>query len=72
MNILAAGAVLTDAWTVIPDSEARLAAAIQRTPAGRLVSADEVAYAAQFLCSEAAAGIVGHTLVINGGAGILV
>jgi NAD(P)-dependent dehydrogenase (short-subunit alcohol dehydrogenase family) len=71
VNILTAGAVLTDAWKAMPDSEARIAQTIQRTPAGRLVTAEEVAYGAQFLCSDAARGIVGHTLVIDGGSGIL-
>jgi enoyl-[acyl-carrier-protein] reductase (NADH) len=55
----------------MPESEARIAEIIRRTPAGRLVTADEVAFGAQFLCSEAAAGIVGHTLILDGGAGIM-
>jgi NAD(P)-dependent dehydrogenase (short-subunit alcohol dehydrogenase family) len=71
VNILTAGAVLTDAWKAMPNSEARLAEAIRRTPAGRLVTAEEVAYGAQFLCSDAASGIIGHTLVIDGGVGIM-
>ncbi len=71
VNILTAGAVLTDAWKAMPNSEARIAETIRRTPAGRLVTATEVAYAAQFLCSDASAGIVGHTLIIDGGSGIL-
>jgi enoyl-[acyl-carrier protein] reductase III len=71
VNILTAGAVLTDAWKAMPNSEARIAETIRRTPAGRLVTAEEVAYGAQFLCSDAAAGIIGHTLVIDGGTGIL-
>jgi NAD(P)-dependent dehydrogenase (short-subunit alcohol dehydrogenase family) len=71
VNILTAGAVLTDVWKALPNSEARLAEAIRRTPAGRLVTAEEVAYGAQFLCSDAAAGIIGHTLVIDGGTGIM-
>jgi NAD(P)-dependent dehydrogenase (short-subunit alcohol dehydrogenase family) len=71
VNILTAGAVLTDVWKALPNSEARIAETIRRTPAGRLVTAEEVAYAAQFLCSDAAAGIIGHTLVIDGGTGIL-
>jgi len=72
VNILTAGAVLTDAWKAMPNSEARIAETIRRTPGGRLVTADEVAYGAQFLCSDAAAGIIGHTLVIDGGTGIMV
>jgi enoyl-[acyl-carrier protein] reductase III len=71
VNILTAGAVLTDVWKALPNSEARIAETISRTPAGRLVTAEEVAYGAQFLCSDAAAGIIGHTLVIDGGIGIM-
>ncbi len=71
VNILTAGAVLTDAWKAMPNNEARIAETIHRTPAGRLVTAEEVAYGAQFLCSDAAAGIVGHTLVLDGGTGIM-
>jgi enoyl-[acyl-carrier protein] reductase I len=63
--------VLTDAWKAMPDSEARIAETIRRTPTGRLVTVEEVAYGVQFLCSDAAAGIVGHTLILDGGAGIL-
>jgi enoyl-[acyl-carrier protein] reductase III len=71
VNILSPGSVLTDAWKAMPDSERRIAETAARAPLGRLVTADEVAAAAQFLCSDAAEGIVGHTLVIDGGAGIV-
>jgi enoyl-[acyl-carrier protein] reductase III len=71
VNILTAGAVLTEVWKALPNSEARIAETILRTPAGRLVTADEVAYGAQFLCSDAASGIIGQTLVIDGGTGIV-
>ncbi len=71
VNILTVGAVLTDVWKAMPNSEARIAETIRRTPAGRLATAEEVAYGAQFLCSDAAAGIIGHTLVIDGGTGIM-
>jgi NAD(P)-dependent dehydrogenase (short-subunit alcohol dehydrogenase family) len=71
VNILTAGTVLTDVWKALPDAEARIANTIRRTPAGRLVTVDEVACAAQFLCSDAAAGIIGQTLVIDGGIGIM-
>ena len=72
VNVLRAGAVLTDAWKVLPDAENRLAEAIRRTPAGRLVTAGEVAYGAQFLFCDAASGMIGQTLVIDGGTGIMV
>src|SRR5208283_2210515 len=71
VNILTAGAVLTDAWKAMPNREERIAETVRRTPAGRLATAEEVAYGAQFLCSDAAAGIIGHTLVIDGGTGIM-
>ncbi|MGC2639239.1 MAG: SDR family oxidoreductase [Acidobacteriaceae bacterium] len=71
VNILTAGAVLTDAWKAMPDTERRLAETIRRTPSGRLVTAEEVAWAAQFLCSDASSGMIGQTLVIDGGAGVV-
>jgi enoyl-[acyl-carrier protein] reductase III len=70
VNALSPGTVLTDAWKVLPDSESRLAAAAARTPRGSLTTLDEVAAAAQFLASDAALGINGHTLVVDGGARI--
>lgn len=71
VNILTPGTVRTEAWDVLPDSERRLADAEARTPLGRLVTVDEVAYSAQFLCSDAASGVVGLSLVVDGGAEIV-
>ena len=71
VNILTAGAVLTDAWKAMPNSEQRIAETIRRTPAGRLVTPEEVACGVQFLCSDAASAVVGQTLILDGGAGIL-
>lgn len=71
VNILCPGAVRTDAWDALPDKEERLAENVSRTPIGRLVTPEEVACVAQFLCSDAASGVVGHTLTVDGGAGIL-
>jgi NAD(P)-dependent dehydrogenase (short-subunit alcohol dehydrogenase family) len=70
VNILSPGSVFTDAWKAMPENERRLAEAAARTPIGRLVSLEEIARAAQFLCSDASSGIVGHTLVVDGGARI--
>ena len=70
-NVLTPGAVATEAWRAIPDGEARLAAAAQRSPSGRLVSAEELALCAQFLCSPAAAGVNGQSLIVDGGTTIL-
>jgi enoyl-[acyl-carrier protein] reductase III len=71
VNILAPGAVITDAWDSMPDRERRLEAAGRRSPMKRLVTVEEVAFAAQFLCSDAASGISGDRLVVDGGAGIV-
>jgi len=71
VNILAPGSVETHAWDAFPDKERRLSEAASRTPIGRLVSLDEVASAAHFLCGQASQGIVGHTLVVDGGRHIM-
>lgn len=71
VNCLAPGTVLTEAWKTLPEAERRLDEARRRSPLGRLVTFDEVASTARFLCSEAAAGIVGQTLVVDGGARVL-
>jgi enoyl-[acyl-carrier protein] reductase III len=70
VNILAPGAVATDAWTSMPDADKRLQEIVKRTPIGRLIAAEEAAQAAQFLCSDASKAIIGHTLVVDGGAAL--
>ena len=58
-------------WAALPGKDERLADTVRRTPLGRTVSVDEIAQAAQFLCSRASNGIIGHTLVVDGGARIV-
>lgn len=67
VNILSPGSVLTDSWERLPHREERLSERIHRSPNKRLTTADEVAWAAHFLCSDASSGINGHTLVVDGG-----
>ncbi|HRD65451.1 MAG TPA: SDR family oxidoreductase [Candidatus Competibacter sp.] len=71
VNILSPGTVKTDAWNALPDADRRLREAISRSPIGRLVTVEEVALAAQFLACDASAGVIGHTLVVDGGARIV-
>ncbi len=71
VNILSPGSVLTDAWAAFPDRDERIAEAVRRAPMHRMVDLEEIAQAAQFLCSRAAGGIVGHTLVVDGGTRIV-
>jgi enoyl-[acyl-carrier protein] reductase III len=67
VNVLSPGTVLTEALQAFPDKDARVREALQRSPRGRLTTPQEVAYAAHFLCSDAAIGLNGHTLVVDGG-----
>lgn len=71
VNIISPGSVETEAWNAFPDREQRMADALRRAPLGRLVTTEEVAAVVQFLCSGAASGIVGQTLVVDGGNRIL-
>jgi enoyl-[acyl-carrier protein] reductase III len=70
VNSIAPGAVATEAWASMPDAQTRLTELAKRSPLGRLVTADEVAHAVQFLCSDASRTIVGQTLTVDGGAGL--
>ncbi|MBP1684871.1 MAG: short-chain dehydrogenase/reductase [Deltaproteobacteria bacterium] len=69
VNAICPGAIRTPALdrfiTDNPQIEARL---VGRYPIGRLGTPEEVAAAAVWLCSDAAAFITGHTLVMDGGA----
>jgi NAD(P)-dependent dehydrogenase (short-subunit alcohol dehydrogenase family) len=49
------------------EAEAR-AAILKSSPLGRLLSPDEVAAAVLYLCGDAAAGVNGQALVLDGGA----
>lgn len=70
VNVLSPGAALTDVWSVMPDASQRLEREAARSPRGRLNTLEEIALAAQFLASDASAGLIGHTLVVDGGARI--
>jgi enoyl-[acyl-carrier protein] reductase III len=71
VNGVSPGVVDTDALRHFPDRDGMLAEAASRTPAGRLVTPEDVAEVVEFLCSPAAEMIRGHVLAVDGGAGLL-
>ena len=67
VNVVSAGVVDTDALAYFPNREQLLANFAQRTPAGPVLTPDDVAGAVYLLCLPEAAMINGHTLVVDGG-----
>jgi enoyl-[acyl-carrier protein] reductase III len=67
VNAVAASAVQTEALKLYAGKQSATAAGWQMTPAGRMVSADDVASVVAFLCSEEAYMIRGQTIIIDGG-----
>jgi NAD(P)-dependent dehydrogenase (short-subunit alcohol dehydrogenase family) len=65
VNAIAPGAILTD--DLVRAGEAAQKGAAAATPVGRIGSPEEVADAAVYLSSPAAAFITGATLVLDGG-----
>lgn len=71
VNAVSAGTVDTDALKHFPNREQLLEEAARRTPAGRLVTPQDVANAVIFLCTDLATMIQGQTLIVDGGYSIL-
>lgn len=71
VNVLSAGVVDTDALKHFPNRDDILGHCRDVTPVGRLVTPDDVADVALFLCSPAAKMIHGQTIVVDGGYSIL-
>jgi enoyl-[acyl-carrier protein] reductase III len=66
VNAVSGGVVDTGALEHFPNREEMLRS-VERTPAGRLVEADDIAGAVSFLCSSDAAMLCGQTIVVDGG-----
>jgi enoyl-[acyl-carrier protein] reductase III len=66
VNAVSGGVVDTGALEHFPNREEMLRSA-ERTPAGRLVGADDIAGAVSFLCSNDAAMVCGQTIIVDGG-----
>jgi enoyl-[acyl-carrier protein] reductase III len=71
INAVSAGTVDTDALKHFPNREQLLQESARRTPAGRLITPQDVANVVVFLCSEHASMIHGQTIVVDGGYSIL-
>ncbi|MCI0423984.1 MAG: SDR family oxidoreductase [Acidobacteria bacterium] len=67
VNAVAPGLLETDTLSVWEDAEERVEAESDASPLRRLVRLEEVAHLVHFLCSPASEGIVGQTIVIDGG-----
>lgn len=66
-NCISPGVVLTGALDFFPRRDAMIAHAEQNTPAGRLVTPEDVGNVTAWLCSEEARMIVGQTIELDGG-----
>ncbi len=71
-NAINPGLVHTEALEHFPRKDAMLAHAKTNTPTGRLATPQNVAELAAWLCSDAAAQIVGQTIQIDGGYSLVV
>jgi enoyl-[acyl-carrier protein] reductase III len=70
VNAVSAGLVDTDAVKELPQRKLLMRVVRMRTPMRRITTAEDVAHAVLFLCSDAASMIQGHTLVVDGGLSI--
>lgn len=70
-NCISPGVVITGALDFFPSKTQIIEHATQRTPAPRLVTPEDVGELAAWLCSDAAAMIVGQTIEIDGGYSLL-
>jgi enoyl-[acyl-carrier protein] reductase III len=67
VNVVSAGVVDTDALAYFPNRDALLQDYARRTPAGPVLTPEDVADAIYLLCLPEARMINGHTLVVDGG-----
>jgi 3-oxoacyl-[acyl-carrier protein] reductase len=67
VNGIAPGFVATKMTEVTTANPARLEAALQRIPMGRLGTPQDMAGVALFLASPLAAYVIGHTVPVDGG-----
>jgi enoyl-[acyl-carrier protein] reductase III len=71
VNVVSGGAVDTDALKFFPNRAEILEDSLKRTPAGKLVTPEDMADAVLFLVSDLAKMIHGQTLIVDGGTSIV-
>lgn len=71
VNAVSGGVVDTDALIHFPNRAELLKDSAERTPAGRIVEADDLANAVMFLLSDQADMIRGQTIIVDGGISLL-
>ena len=71
VNAVSGGVVETRALEHFPNKDQMLAAAQTRTPAGRMVTPQDIAGAVSFLCSPESDMVRGQTLIVDGGYSLL-
>ena len=67
VNAIAPGYIATDNTQALQDDPARSKSILERIPAGRWGTPEDLAGAVIFLCSDAARYVHGHTLAVDGG-----
>ena len=70
-NCISPGVAITGALDFFPSKEAIIEHAQKHTPTGRLVTPEDVGTVVTWLCSDAAAMIVGQTIELDGGYSLL-
>ncbi|GMA64681.1 enoyl-[acyl-carrier-protein] reductase FabL [Alicyclobacillus fastidiosus] len=72
VNAISAGAVMTDALGHFPEMDQTLEAVEQKMPYHRMVTPDDIANLALFLCSKEAEMVRGQTVKLDGGITLLI
>ena len=67
VHAVSPGPILTRAASGIADFDELMATAQAKAPLQRLVTLEEIAQLSAFLCSDAASGMTGQTIYVDGG-----